>query len=166
MLWFPEYRCGCVMMCNRECTTFDPSLSILTAYVKENTSLKRDDAVRERFVRLNAGTFGKQYKRMAGHACPGDTAFKADWEKYVGTYSILLNGLRLNLIGRFGMALGLGPLKVDVVREGQTLRVKGALGEGGLREYKPRLFFTEDNAVLDFRKGVPIFKNIRLKKIS
>ena len=98
--------------------------------------------------------------------CSNDTLFKTGWEKYVGTYAMIFNGLDFTWVAKLAFAFGFHPQKVSIVKAGQTLKIKSSLGESIMREYNPGMFFTNGGEVIVFNADPPTYKNIKLKKLK
>jgi hypothetical protein len=131
-------------------------------------NLTRNDSVKNDLNKINAHYFADADKinNVKKVYCSNDTLYKADWEKYTGTYAMLFSGLDFKWYARLVFAFGYYPQKLTIVQEGQTLKIKSSFGESIMREYKTGLFFTNGGEVINFNLAVPTYKNIKLKKLN
>jgi CubicO group peptidase (beta-lactamase class C family) len=163
LLWFPEYNLGSVILCNKRCSTFDICLSVMKEYIK-TIGLSKDASVTALFEDLNGNYFKNKTtidsKKVFTFKC--DTIFRSEWGRYIGTYILETKGMKLKWWAKFGRFFGLGYDKVKILKEGEALIMTGSQGKSILKEFKPGLFFTDDNEALDLRTATPAFRNILL----
>jgi CubicO group peptidase (beta-lactamase class C family) len=165
LLWFPEYNLGSVILCNKLCSTFDICLSVMKEYIN-TMGLSKDTSVTALFENLN----GHYFKNKAGIDCKKeftfkcDTIFRPEWSRYIGTYILETKGMKLKWWAKLGRFFGLGYDKIKLTREGEAVIMTGSQGKSILKEFKPGLFFTDDNEALDLRTDKPAFRNISLRK--
>ena len=166
-LWFPEYNIGAVMLCNKQCTTFDFCENILRNYSKSK-NLVKDNSITDDFNNINGKYFYESDKinDIKKQFCSNDTLYKADWGKYIGTYAMIFNGLYSTWYAKLAFAFGLYPQKIHIVKKGQTLKITSSLGESVMREYNTGMFFTNGGEVIIFNPETPTYKNIKLKKLK
>ncbi len=166
-LWYPEYNIGSIILCNKQSNTFDFCESLLKNYIK-NMKLVKNNSITSKFIDINGNYFNKsnQINAFKKQFCSSDTLYKADWEKYIGTYSMIFNGMDFKWYAKLAVTFGFHPQKVTIVKEGQTLQIKSNLGENLLREYKAGIFFTNGGEVINFNSVIPTYKNIKLKKLK
>ncbi|HEY5125632.1 MAG TPA: hypothetical protein VIK14_18040, partial [Ignavibacteria bacterium] len=93
-----------------------------------------------------------------------DSLYKPEWEKYIGKYTLTINGMELKWYIKIARFFGFAYQRISIIKEGQVLQVNGYFGKSTLKEFKPGLFFTKDNEALDFRTNIPTFKNILIQK--
>jgi hypothetical protein len=166
-IWMPEFKIGSVILCNNQCNTFDFCERMLKNYIK-SMNLSKDDSAITDFYKINGHYFAESDKINDDKKifCSNDTLYKTDWAKYIGTYAMLFSGLEFKRYARLAFTFGYYPQKVNIVKEGQILKIKSSLGESILREYKTGLFFTNGGEVVNFNLADPTYKNIKLKKIK
>ena len=70
-----------------------------------------------------------------------------NWKKYLGTYSLVYNGLDPKWYTKLVLALGYHPQKLEVYQENQVLKIRSQDGVSILREYKEGMFFTVEPMV-------------------
>jgi hypothetical protein len=167
MLWYPEFNLGTVILCNSQCNTFSFCENTLKKYI-QNLDLVKDTSVTTGLDKINGNNFRKpsEINGIKKQSCSTDTLYKAGWEKYTGTYAMLFNGLDFKWYANLAFAFGFYPQKINIVKEGQTLRLKSNSGESILREYSDGMFFTDGGEVINFNLAIPTYKNIKLKKIK
>jgi len=164
LLWFPEYNLGTVLLCNKPCNTFDICFSLMSDYI-QGKRLEKNSSITSLFDTLNGQYFSnKNDKESILPTCDCDSVFKPEWEKYVGKYSLLIQGLDLKWYAKLAHSLGFGNLNFFITKEGQVLKTKGSIGVTVLKEYKPGLFFTDDFEMLDLSSEKMTFRNIRILK--
>jgi hypothetical protein len=165
LLWFPEYNLGSVILCNNRCSTFDICLSVMKEYIN-TMGISKNAGVTALFEELNGYYFknkaGIDSKKVFTFKC--DTIFRPEWGRYIGTYIIETKGMDLKWWAKLGRFFGLGYDKIKIIREGDALMMTGSQGRSTLKEFKPGLFFTDDNEALDLRTSKPAFRNISLRK--
>jgi CubicO group peptidase (beta-lactamase class C family) len=166
-LWYPEYNIGAVMLCNKQCSTFDFCENILKNNLK-SLNLVKDNSINNDFNTINGKYFAESGKinDIKKQFCSNDTLYKADWKKYIGTYAMIFNGLDFKWYAKLAFTLGFYPQKVTMVEEGKTLKIKSSLGESVLREYNAGMFFTNSGEVINFNSAFPTYKNIKFKKLK
>ncbi len=165
LLWFPEYNLGSVLLCNKPCSTFDICLSVMKEFIK-TMGLSKDTSITALFEGLNGYYFknkaGIDSKKVFTFKC--DTIFRPEWGRYIGKYILETKGMELKWWAKLGHFLGLGYEKIKIIREGEALKMTGSQGKSILKEFKPGLFFTDDNEALDLRTDKPTFRNISIRK--
>ena len=136
-LWYPEYNIGAVMLCNKQCITFDFCENILKNYIK-SMNLVKDNSIKSDFNNINGKYFieSDEINDIKKQFCSNDTLYKADWGKYVGTYAMIFNGMDFKWYAKLAFSFGLYPQKITIGKEGQTLKIKSSLGESIMRKYK------------------------------
>ena len=166
LLWLPEYNLGAVLLCNKPCNTFDICFSLISDYIQDK-KLEKNSSITNLFDILNGQYFSNNNdKEFFLPTCDCDSIFKPEWEKYVGKYSLLIQGLDLKWYAKLAHSLGFGNLNFWITKEGQVLKTKGSIGASVLKGYKPGLFFTEDFEILDLKSENMTFRNIRILKKS
>lgn len=165
LLWFPEYNLGSVLLCNRSSNTFDICYSIMNDYVK-NINLLKDTSVTSLLNTLNQTYFENlnDSRNSIAYKCNCDSLPKSNWNKYVGKYSLIVQGMDLKWYAKLAHFLGFGYKTFWIKEEDQTLKTSGSIGESVLLEYKPGLFFNEDFEVLDLQSEKKTFRNIYILK--
>jgi len=166
-LWFPEYGIGSVILCNKQCNTFQICERILKGYIK-SMNLTKDDSVTAGLNKINGRYFAEAEKinDVKQTFCSNDTLYKADWEKYTGTYALLYSGLDFKWYARLAFAFNYYPQKISIAKDGQTLKIRTSSGESILREYQAGVFFTNGGEVINFNLADPKYKSIKLEKIN
>ena len=165
LLWFPEYNIGSVMLSSRPCTTFDFCFSALKDYVNEK-HIQKNEAATAMLDSLNGEYFAskKLIDKSQFYSCKCDSAYKPEWDRYVGKYAAELKGMDFRWHIKVARFFGFVFPKIKVFREGSLLKASGLTGYTVLREYEPGLFFTDNNEALDLRNDKPTFRNISLVK--
>ena len=165
LLWFPEYNLGSVILCNNRCSTFDICLSVMKEYIN-TMGLTKNAGVTALFEDLNGYYFKNKTaidaRKVFTFKC--DTIFRLEWGSYIGTYILETKGMDLKWWAKLGRFFGLGYDRIKIIREGDELIMTGSQGKCTLKEFKPGLFFTDDNEALDLRTDKPAFRNILLRK--
>ena len=165
LLWFPEYGLGSVILCNKPCSTFDICLSVMKEYINA-MGLKKNEEITALFDKLNDYYFknktGIDTKKEFAFKC--DTIFSPEWGKYIGKYILETKGMDLKWYAKVAHFLGFGYQKINIIKEGETLKMTGWPGKSTLKEFKPGLFFSDDNEALDLRTDKPTFRNISIRK--
>lgn len=166
-IWFVEYNLGGVLLCNSQCDTYNATEKILKEYIIR-TNRKRDTSLSKAFQEINMKYFENPevYNAVQRSFCTNDTLYNNQWEKYLGTYSLVYKGLDPKWFTKLVVALGYHPQKLDIYQENQLLKIKSQDGVSILREYKEGLFFTNEGEVVDFSSGIPTYRNIKLEKIK
>ncbi|OFX27027.1 MAG: hypothetical protein A2041_11000 [Bacteroidetes bacterium GWA2_31_9b] len=166
MLWFPEYEIGCVVMCTNQTYCFPLAFEISSEFIKNNKLPKVNSEVIDKFIAANKNYFNNPelINNVKLEPCSGDTIFNNEWKKYTGTYKIVLGGAEYKWFSKLAFKLGYIAYKMKVIEKNDKLYISGYFGVSMLREYKPGIFFTQNNDVLDFTKISPRFKNIELEK--
>lgn len=150
MIWYPEYNFGCIILTNLGFSgVYEVNSKICSDLI--NTHLVRKDADLEVFNPLPYFSNLKQNSKKNSY-CVGDSIYKNEWKKYLGTYKVKVGGgwKYKNVKSRICFV---------VYKKDNGL----FLVNSRLFEYKPGLFFTEEGEVLDLRTKVKSFRNIELK---
>ena len=165
LLWFPEYNLGSVILCNNSANTFDFCFSRMEDYLRA-MKLSKNNLITAEFDTLNNEYFRYKIERDKPilFSCNCDPSIKTDWNKYVGKYIIVPEGMDLKWYAKTAHFFSLGYQKLNIYIEGQLLKYSGSFGEGTLQEFEPGLFFTQDNEVLNLKSGQPTYRNIRIQK--
>lgn len=165
LLWFPEYNLGSVILCNNPVNTFDFCFSRLEEYIN-TIKTSKNSLTTDKFDTLNSEYFNnKSLKdKPIPFTCSCDPSLKSDWNKYVGKYKIITEGVELKWFADAAYFLGFGYQKLFIFKEGQLLKFKGSFGEGTLQEVETGLFLTQDNEVLNLKLDQPTFRNIKIQK--
>ena len=165
LLWFPEYNLGSVILCNHPVNTFNFCFSRLEDCIKTMKASK-SSLIAAEFDDLNSKYFNNKTLRdkPIPFSCNFDPALKSNWDKYVGKYIIVTDGMDLKWYADAAHFLGFGYQKLILFKEGELLKFKGSFGNGTLREFEPGLFFTQDNEVLNLNIEQPAYRNIKIQK--
>lgn len=165
LLWFPEYNLGSVILCNNSANTFDFCFSRMEDYLRA-MKLSKNNLITAEFDTLNNEYFRHKIERDKPilFSCNCDPSIKTDWNKYVGKYIVVPEGMDLKWYAKTAHFFSLGYQKLNIYIEGQLLKYSGSFGEGTLQEFEPGLFFTQDNEVLNLKSGQPTYRNIRIQK--
>jgi CubicO group peptidase (beta-lactamase class C family) len=165
LLWFPEYDLGSVILCNKPCKTYDICFSIMNEYIK-TMGLSKNSNITAVFDSINGYYFKNKIdidkEKVFTYKC--DSLYKPEWEKYIGKYTLTINGMELKWYIKIARFFGFAYQRISIIKEGQVLQVNGYFGKSTLKEFKPGLFFTKDNEALDFRTNIPTFRNILIQK--
>jgi CubicO group peptidase (beta-lactamase class C family) len=96
LLWFPEYNLGSVILCNNPVNTFDFCFSRLEEYIN-TIKTSKNSLTTDKFDTLNSEYFNnKSLKdKPIPFTCSCDPSLKSDWNKYVGKYKIITEGMDL-----------------------------------------------------------------------
>ncbi len=166
LLWLPEYNLGAVLLCNKPCNTFDICFSLMSDYIQDQ-KLEKDSSITSLFDAINGQYLRNDNdKKVSLPTCDCDSIFKPEWEKYVGKYSLLVQGLDFKWYVKLAHSLGFGNLNFWITKEGQKLKTIGSIGSSVLKEYKPGLFLTDDFEILDLQSENMTFRNITILKKS
>jgi len=165
ILWYPEYRLGSVMLCNKQSNTYAICENIVSDYFHNYEPTKNKEIVQE-LDSINVKVFDNSHKtnRSKTTYCTNDTVYRDYWKPYIGTYSLKFKGIDFKWYANFAISLGYKPQKVKIKRIGNVLKIKTSSGESILREYIPGMFFTNNGEVLDFNLPNPTFRNIEMEK--
>ena len=164
ILWFPEYKTGCVVLGNKPANYYSLASAIIKEYIlKEGLTGKKDTVFTKRlnpFINVLTGNFTGSHKI---NILLKDSVYKSDWEKYCGKYKTITGGMDLKWYAKFGKKLGFYSSEVIVFNTGSELWMKGSFGKSKLRQYLPGLFFNDSGEALDLRYNPATFRNIALK---
>ena len=165
LLWFPEYNLGSVILCNKPAGTFDFCFSRMEDYIQA-MKLSKNNLITSEFDTLNNEYFRNKtdIDKSMSCSCNFDPSLNTDWNKYIGKYIIVPEGMDWKWYAKTAHFFGLGYQKLIIFKEGQLLKYNGSFGEGTLQEFEPGLFFTQDNEVLNLRPGQASYRNIRIQK--
>jgi CubicO group peptidase (beta-lactamase class C family) len=165
LLWFPEYNLGSVILCNNSANTFDFCFSRMEDYIRA-MKLSKNSLITAEFDTLNSEYFKNKPAKDKPilFSCNCDPSLKTDWNKYVGKYVVVLEGMDLKWYAKAANFFGFGYQKLNIYKEGQLLKFNGSLGEGTLQEFEPGLFFTQDNEAFNLKSEQPTYRNIRIQK--
>lgn len=162
-VWYPEYDIGMVLLCNKQLNTFAVCETIFENY-RSSFQSKKSNPLSDEIESLNKHYFENSacIDQVQLPHCSNDTLFKPGWEKYLGNYFVDFQGLEFKWYSKIALTLGLKPRKIEIYKENNTLKIRGMDGESVLRAYKPGLFFTNNNELLDLNKLT--YRNIKLEK--
>lgn len=149
MIWYPEYDFGCVILTNLGFSGVYNVNSIICSDIINNSLVKKDSSL---LVFKPIPLFDALKKNIKHHPkshCVGDSIFKLEWEKYLGTYQIESGG-------GWEYKSSENIPTVEVLRKDTFLFIDN----NRLIEYEQGLFFTTDGAALDFRKTKKRLENI------
>ena len=165
LLWFPEYDLGSVIFCNKPCKTYDICYSIMKEYIN-TMGLSKNPEITTVFDSINGYYFKNKTdidrEKVFTYEC--DSLYKPEWGKYIGKYTLTINGMDLKWYLKIARFFGFAYNRINIKKEGQVLHIEGYYGKSTLKEFKPGLFFTKDNEALDFRTNSPTFRNILIQK--
>jgi CubicO group peptidase (beta-lactamase class C family) len=165
LLWFPEYDLGSVILCNKPCKTYDICFSIINDYIK-TMGLSKDSNITAVFDSINGYYFKNKIDidKEKVFVCKCDSLYKPEWKKYIGKYTLTINGMDLKWYTKIARFFGFAYQRIKIIKAGQVLQIDGYFGQSTLKEFEPGLFFTKDNEALDFRTNSPVFRNILIQK--
>jgi CubicO group peptidase (beta-lactamase class C family) len=153
MIWFPEYNFGCVILTNLGFSgVYDVNSKICSDLI--NSGLVKKDTNSIVFNPIHYfDALKKNAKLKLKSYCVGDSIYKPDWEKYLGTYKVKVGGGK-----KYRSSKNIPSIEVYKKNNGLFF------GNDRLIEYQRGLFFTADGEVLDFRTKKITFRNIELEK--
>lgn len=61
MLWYPEYGLGCILLCNKQCKTFDICEAVMRSYIQDKKGV-RDQSVTKDLDFLNSLYFSRLHR--------------------------------------------------------------------------------------------------------
>ncbi len=161
ILWFPEFNLGCVVLSNRAVNCYELASTIVFKYLEyTNSEFTKDTLSTEGFSPFVSTISSSKYS----YPCLGDSIYKTEWDKYVGTYKVIFKGVKFKGYSKLAMELGIKPYHITINQVDESLFLSGFFGESKLFEHKPGLFFTRHGIAFDLRGSQPTFNNIKLKK--
>ncbi|MBN2571989.1 MAG: beta-lactamase family protein [Ignavibacteriales bacterium] len=165
MLWFPEYNLAAVLLINNQSSTFEICEEIINNYI-EICKPKKDKSIAEEFKKLNDNYFNNKeiFDVYNEQFCTNDTIFKSEWEKYLGTYSIVFTGFEFDWQAELAFSMGYIAQEVNILHENNVMKISSNWGESILREYKPGMFFTTGGDVVNYNSEIPTYKNLLMEK--
>jgi len=160
MVWAPDYGIGALILTNEE----DPVNNWSQHWELVYSVLRRllDDEIVERIDSFIEHVDNAERTTSKLPDSNTFTPYKPAWKKYIGTYQYMMNGWKLEIYARVGLAFGyqVPELQAEVYEKNGYLEIDGQR----LDEYLPGLFFTDDGECLDFRGLIPTWQNYRIKK--
>lgn len=166
MRWYPEYGLGAVLFINsvERGPDWDVGSSLLVAMIEGGLVSKIDDSSIP-----SADQFYEQVettKRTHALSDPGESAYRQDWEEYLGSYCAPHGGAYV-----LDPNVDTSSVCFRVYEEDGYLYHDGSLHPGGkhraqrLVDHQRGLFFTEiSGEALDLRSDSPTFRNIAVRK--
>lgn len=155
MIWYPEYSFGCVILTNLGFSgVYDINLKICSDLI--NSHIIKKDTNSSAFNPLPYfNTLKKDTNLVSKTYCIGDSIYKPEWRKYIGTYKVKSGGG-----WEYNSSENIP--SIEVYKKNNEL----FFGDDRLIEYKQGLFFTSNGEAVDFRTRKISFQNIELEKIS
>ena len=164
MLWFPEYKTGCVVLGNKPADYYSLASAVIKDYIlKENLRYKKDTITT---VGLNPFAVNKSKNSIENNKLSSvlkDSVYTTGWEIFCGKYKVITGGMELKWYAKLAAGLGFYSSKIKVVNRESALWMEGSFGKSKLKQYFPGLFFSESGEALDLRNNPATFRNIALK---
>ena len=164
ILWFPEYKMGCVVLGNKPADYYSLASAVVKDYIlKENLRYKKDTI---NTIGLNPFAVNKSKNSIGNYKISTilkDSVYTTEWKKYCGKYKAITGGMELKWYAKLAARLGFYSSKIKVVDRESALWMEGSFGKSKLRQYLPGLFFSESGEALDLRNDPATFRNIALK---
>jgi CubicO group peptidase (beta-lactamase class C family) len=164
IVWFPEYNIGCVVLANKMVNCFALAASIISRQLGISNPGRDSDVLRtngfspfaDPVIRTNAPVQA---------TCEGETVFREEWEKYIGSYEVVLGGFEYKRYARLAFALGMRPVTIKVARVDDEMWIFTNWSDvSRLYEYRPGLFFTGSGRAIDLGGENPTFDNLRIER--
>ncbi len=166
MIWMVEYNLGAILLCNKPVDAYATNSYIINEFIRV-TQCKKDRS-RSRILREINRPYFENYQahnKVNQIFCTDDTLFSDDWNKYLGTYAIIFDGINPTWLAKLAFTLGYRPQKVTVYQEDQALKFSSFEGIKTLRKFEDGVFFTQDGEMVDFSASPPSYRNIKMEKL-
>jgi CubicO group peptidase (beta-lactamase class C family) len=165
MIWFPEYKTGCVVLGNKSADYYSLASSVISDYlIQYNISTVKDTDFTKIFDPFGGKINADNLNRTIRQSALKDSVYSEKWNRYCGIYKVISGGMEFKWYLKLIMFFGYNPWNIYVTAKDNSLIMAGKFGNSKLREYLPGLFFTDEGEAFDFRKDPCTFRNLVLKK--